>query len=98
MANNPKELPNWWVYMLKCCDGSLYTGVTTELARRVEEHNSSPRGARYTKSRRPVELVYSQVCDGRSKALVLESRIKRMSRQEKLGLIEGKGSATNEAE
>ena len=85
--NNPHPLPAWWVYILECSDGSLYTGITTELERRVEEHNSSPKGARYTKSRRPVHLVYAKVCPNRSDALKEEIRIKRMARQEKLELI-----------
>ena len=65
--------------MLRCCDGSLYTGITTDIARRVAEHNSG-KGAKYTRSRRPVELVYQEECDDHSHALRRELEIKALSR------------------
>jgi len=75
-------------YILKCADGTLYTGITTELGRRVEEHNSSEKGAKYTRTRRPVTLVYSEVHEDRSSASKREYEIKKkMSRAEKLKLI-----------
>jgi putative endonuclease len=77
----------YFVYILKCADGSLYTGVTTDLERRLKEHNSSPLGAKYTKARRPVTLVYQSHHVDRSTAQVEESRIKHLSRQDKLILI-----------
>lgn len=76
-----------FVYLLRCADGSLYTGVTTDLARRVQEHNSGVRGARYTRSRRPVKLVHSEACDSRSAALKREAAIKRLPRAAKLMLV-----------
>ena len=54
---------SWYVYVVRCRDDSLYTGITTELERRIEEHNHSPKGARYTRARRPVELVYSEALE-----------------------------------
>jgi putative endonuclease len=80
----------WWVYMLRCADGSLYTGVATDVARRVDEHNGlKPRGARYTRSRRPVALVYHERARNRAAACRREYGIKRMNRRQKLALIAG---------
>lgn len=79
----------WQVYILQCSDGTLYCGVTTDLARRVEEHNTSALGAKYTSGRRPVELVYACGFADRSRASKEESRIKKLSRGEKLKLIQG---------
>lgn len=78
---------NWQVYILKCADGTLYTGITTDLERRVAEHNSCRLGAKYTSGRRPVELVYCRSFADRSLASKEEIRIKKMSRDEKLRLI-----------
>jgi putative endonuclease len=78
----------WQVYILKCSDGTLYAGVTTDLERRVAEHNSCRLGAKYTSGRRPVELVYHQSFSDRSLASKEEVRIKKMSRDEKLRLIQ----------
>ncbi len=73
----------WHVYLLRCSDGSLYTGVTTDLQRRLHEHNHSPRGARYTRSRRPVELVYHEHANDRSSAQRREYQLRRLSSQAK---------------
>lgn len=74
--------------MVQCADSSLYTGITTELERRVKEHNESQKGAKYTKVRRPVHLVYSEKYADRSSASKREYEIKKkMSREEKLKLI-----------
>lgn len=78
---------DWFVYMLECADGTLYTGVTTDLARRVEEHNSSAKGAKYTKVRRPVQLKYSESFDTRGDAQKREYVLKKLDRQEKLTLF-----------
>ncbi len=75
------------VYILQCSDGTFYTGITTELSRRVEEHNSSEKGAKYTKARRPVSLVYQEYCDDRSSASKREYQIKKLSREKKIKLI-----------
>ena len=75
------------VYLLRCGDGSLYTGCTNDLPRRLEAHQSG-RGAKYTSSRLPVELVYWEPASDRSGALRREAAIKRMARREKLALIQ----------
>jgi len=75
------------LYILKCADKTLYTGITTDLKRRIIEHNGSALGARYTSSRRPVRLVYTKKFKDRSLASKEESRIKKMKRVEKLVLI-----------
>lgn len=74
----------YFVYGLRCEDGTVYTGITTDLERRVKEHNTSKLGAKYTRTRRPVKLIYSKKFESRSEALVEEARIKKMSRSEKL--------------
>ena len=77
----------YFVYMLRCSDDTFYTGIATQLERRVEEHNSSEKGAKYTRARRPVVLVYSEVHPDRSSASKREYEIKKkMSRAEKLKL------------
>lgn len=77
-----------YVYVVKCRDGSLYTGYTTDVNRRVWEHNYSSKGAKYTRSRRPVTLVYSESYSTRSEAMKREYAIKHLSRIDKLKLIE----------
>jgi putative endonuclease len=79
---------NHHIYILKCSDERLYTGYTTDLERRVLEHNSSDKGAKYTRGRRPVELVYTEECASRSEAQRREAKIKKMTRSQKLALIE----------
>jgi len=75
------------LYILKCADKSLYTGIATDLIRRVKEHNSSKLGAKYTRGRRPVKLVYSKKFKNRSLASKAEAKIKALSRKEKLELV-----------
>ncbi len=77
----------YFIYILRCSDNTLYTGITTDLARRVDEHNHSPKGAKYTKVRRPVTLVYNERVADRSSASKREYSIKKMSRVAKLELI-----------
>lgn len=77
----------YWVYILRCADGTLYTGCTNDLSRRLAAHNAG-KGAKYTRSRRPVELVYREEVPDKSAALRREAAIKRLSRQEKLALIQ----------
>lgn len=73
----------WFVYILKCADGTFYTGITKDLKRRAKEHNSSALGAKYTRGRRPVKLVYSRKMKTRLLAAKAEWRIKKMSKGEK---------------
>ena len=80
-------ISTWKVYILECSDGTLYTGVTNDLQRRVEEHNTSSLGAKYTKVRRPVKLAYFENADDKVHAMQREYAIKQFSRKEKLELI-----------
>jgi putative endonuclease len=78
----------WFVYMVECADGTLYTGITTDLVRRLNEHNNSPRGAKYTRSRRPVMLRLTVPCENRSVASRREAHFKKLSRDQKWEMIE----------
>lgn len=78
----------YYVYILRCGDDSLYTGITTDLKRREDEHNHSVKGAKYTSARRPVRIVYSKEFRNRSAASTEEARIKKLSRTEKMRIIE----------
>jgi putative endonuclease len=77
----------WFFYVVRCSDDSLYAGVTTDLRRRVAEHNSGKRGAKYTRSRRPVRLVYSKQLANRSEAQQKEASFKKLTRKQKLEII-----------
>lgn len=81
-----------WVYILECRDGTLYTGWTNDLEHRLEAHQSG-RGAKYTRGRRPLRLVYQEKHASKSEAMKREYAIKKMSRPEKLALIRGEGVA-----
>lgn len=83
------ESGNWFVYIVRCRDNTLYTGITNDLEKRVEAHNSGKGGARYTQSRRPVELVYFKLAGSKSAAARMEYRIKRLPRAKKKELIAG---------
>jgi putative endonuclease len=77
----------WHVYILRCADGSLYTGVAVDVARRIAQHNGElAGGARYTRGRRPVELLWSEALGSRSEAQSREADIKKKSRRQKLRL------------
>jgi len=78
---------NYFVYIVKCSDDSLYVGSTNELERRINEHNSSKKGAHYTKIRRPVELVYSEKFNTSGEARKRENVVKKLSREKKLELV-----------
>lgn len=77
----------WYVYIVNCRDNTLYTGMTAALAKRLQAHNSG-KGAKYTRGRRPVRLVYYEPCDSRGEALRRESQLKRLKRDEKVKLVE----------
>ncbi|MCK5475515.1 MAG: GIY-YIG nuclease family protein [Candidatus Pacebacteria bacterium] len=77
----------YYVYILKCADETLYTGITVDLKKRIDEHNSSDLGAKYTRYRRPVQLVYSKKFRDRSTASKEEIRVKSLLRKEKLEMI-----------
>ena len=80
----------FWVYMLECADGSLYTGWTPDLENRVRQHNAG-RGSKYVRSRLPAQLRYSENYDTRAEAMRREYALKKLSRSEKLALIENQG-------
>ncbi len=86
-SNDPSMHSLWHVYILNCSDGTLYTGITTEPERRLEEHNIGDKGAKYTKNRRPVEMIYLEKTDSRTSASKREYAIKQMSREQKRQLI-----------
>jgi putative endonuclease len=77
----------WVTYMVECSDGSIYTGISNNVSKRVSDHNNG-KGAKYTRSRLPVTLKWSQSCDDRSEASKLEYKIKKLSRKQKLKLME----------
>ena len=80
-------MQNWFVYIVRCADDTLYTGIATDVERRVQEHNGKGRpGAKYTRSRQPVAVVYQEQHATRSEASKRECEIKRMGRAEKLEL------------
>ena len=81
-----------YTYIVRCRDGSLYTGWTTDLERRLRAHNEGT-GAKYTRSRRPVELVYAESFDTKEEAMRREYAIKQMTREEKLRLLQRGPSA-----
>ena len=85
----------WFVYIVECSDNTLYTGIATDINQRVNEHNTSKKGAKYTKARRPVKLVYEEMADNRSLASKREYFIKKMSRIEKMKLITDKPAINN---
>ena len=77
------------LYILRCNDNTLYTGIATDVTRRLEEHRAGARGAKYLRGRLPVELVFECDAGGRGEAQSLEHRVKRLSRQSKEALIAG---------
>jgi putative endonuclease len=81
-------MPTWQVYILRCRDGSLYTGCTNDLDARLAAHNAG-RGAKYTASRRPVHIVYAESADSKSAAMQRELQIKRWTKAKKEALIAG---------
>ena len=78
------------LYIIECGDGSLYTGITTDVERRLAEHASGRRGAKYLKSRLPLKLIFQCPVGSRSTALRLEARVKKLSRSLKLDLVSGR--------
>lgn len=78
---------SYFVYIVQCSDETLYTGIATDIKRRLDEHNSSDKGAKYTRVRRPVKLKYSEEVEDRSSACKREHAIKKLTREKKLELI-----------
>jgi putative endonuclease len=90
MKKLPKKYSLYYLYILECQDKTLYTGITTDLQRRIREHNNRKVGAKYTRGRRPVKLVFSKKFKSRSAAQKEESRIKKMTSMEKIEIIKKK--------
>ena len=88
MPRKNNKLSKWKLYVLKCVDGTLYTGITTDVTRRLHEHNSTKKGAKYTRSRRPVKLVYTKSFDNRSLVCKAEARFKKLNRPAKMTIIQ----------
>lgn len=77
----------YFVYIVRCADSTLYTGYTFDLEKRIEQHNSTNQGAKYTKMRRPVKLVYYEILSNQKEAIKREREIKKLSRDKKLQMI-----------
>lgn len=76
----------WYLYILRCKDNTLYTGITTNVKKRLQQHRSG-KGAKYTRGRAPLELVYQQVCKDHTEALKREAFVKKLTRKDKEALI-----------
>jgi len=88
---NQVEYTPWWVYIIECGDGSLYTGISNKVSKRLLAHNDG-KGAKYTRTRLPVNLKWVKKCYGRSDASKLEYKIKKLTRKQKLELISIEGN------
>jgi putative endonuclease len=88
----------WFIYIVRCADGTLYTGITKDVTRRIKEHNSNNRlAASYTRSRRPVALVYREAVKTRSAAARREYAIKQMTKPKKEGLLKARPGSKGRA-
>ncbi len=87
-------MTSWYVYILRCADGSLYTGITTDIERRLGEHNHGNRGARYTRARRPVTLGWVESAADRAEASRREYRLRKLGHRQKLALLNGFDTAS----
>jgi len=84
-------MPTWSLYIIRCSDNSLYTGIATDIGRRLAEHRKKGgKGAKYLRGRKPLTLVYTKPAGTRSEALIMECRVKKMSKKEKEQLIQTK--------
>jgi len=79
---------DWLMYVVECADGSYYTGITTDITRRLHEHNHTKRGAKYTRARRPVGLIYCERYSDRSEASKAEAAFKKLTRKQKEAYID----------
>ncbi|WP_417738231.1 GIY-YIG nuclease family protein [Rosistilla oblonga] len=95
-AEPPRDQPPWFVYILRCGDGSFYTGITKDIDRRLKQHNAG-KASRYTRSRLPVEIIYREVQPDQSAALKRELAIKALSRPAKQSLIASDSNRLGEA-
>ena len=81
--------PRFSLYILRCADGALYTGIATDVAKRLAEHTDGSRGAKFLRGKGPLEVVFSQAVGDRARAQRLEYRVKRLKREQKLELVRG---------
>ena len=88
------DAPVFFVYIVECADNTLYTGSTNNLTKRIREHNAAKAGARYTRGRRPVRLAYAEAAATLSDALAREAQIKKLSRTQKLLLIQASSGSS----
>jgi len=88
MQKKIKKLNEWYVYIVECSDTSYYTGITKDVFKRIREHNLSKKGAKYTRSRRPVKLIVYTCVNSQSEALKLELKIKTLKRSKKINYLE----------
>ncbi|NOZ11651.1 MAG: GIY-YIG nuclease family protein [Gammaproteobacteria bacterium] len=86
----------WFVYIVQCRGGTYYTGITTDLVRRIREHNDTHKAARYTRSRRPVNLAYAEPHDSRSEASKREHQLKQLTASQKRSLIKAHQNHPND--
>jgi len=86
-------MADWYVYILRCGDGSLYTGIATDVERRLAEHQTN-KGAKYLRGRGPLKLVFEKQVGSRSQALKIEHKVKGLTRKEKEDLINDRGNET----
>ena len=91
-----KMEPGWFLYLLRCRDKTIYTGITTDLERRLAQHNEGV-ASRYTRSRLPVVMVYNEICDSHGSALKREYAVKALKREEKEALVKKKMQRTSAA-
>ena len=87
LTKKKEKKHKWFMYVLECSDSTLYTGITTNIHRRINEHNTSIKGAKYTRNRRPVKLLYKIEFENRSSASKAEIRFKKLTRKQKLDII-----------
>ena len=92
----PDSVSDWWVYVLCCADDTLYTGVAKDVAKRLDEHNHGSKAAKYTRVRRPVQVVYIEPVADRSAAMKRELAIKALSRKHKKQLITDRAKASTD--
>ena len=86
----PVALSQFSLYIVRCADGQLYTGIATDVEKRLAEHESGPRGAKFLRGKGPLEVVFSEKVGDRATASQLEYRVKRLNRVQKLDLVEGR--------
>ena len=87
LLKDNKDKTIWYLYVLRCCDNTFYTGITNNIERRLRMHQEG-KASRYTRIRRPVELIYKEICAGRAQALACEYRLKSLSRMQKEDFIQ----------